>query len=126
MKSKFSISWKSSKQRRKQRKYRYNSPLHIQHKFLSSHLSKDLMKKYNKRSIPIRKGDKVKILRGQFRGKEGKIEKVFTKKTKVYISGVEAIRIDGTKRHYPIHASNLMIMELNLEDKRRKEILERK
>ncbi|MFH1209574.1 MAG: 50S ribosomal protein L24 [archaeon] len=126
MKSKFSISWKSSKQRRKQRKYRYNAPLHIKHKFLSSHLSKDLIKKYKKRSLPIRKGDKVKILRGQFRGKEGKVEKIITKKTKVYISGIESIRIDGTKRYYPIHASNLMIMELNLEDKRRKEVLERK
>jgi len=126
MKTKFSKSWKSSKQRRKQRKYILNAPLNIKHKFLSAHLSKDLIKKYKKRSLPVRKGDKVKILRGQFKGKEGKIEKISTKKTRVFVSGIEIIKIDGTKTNYSIHPSNLLILELNLDDKIRKQILERK
>ena len=85
MKKLFSTHWKSSKQPRKQRKYQYNAPLHIKHKFLGSHLSKELIKKHGKRSIPVRKGDTVKVLVGQYKGKSGKIEKVFVKKTRVWI-----------------------------------------
>ena len=126
MKIKFSKCWKGSKQTRKQRKYRYNAPLHIKHKFLSTHLSKELKKKYNKRSLPIRKEDKVKIMRGQFKNKVGKVVKVLLRKTKLYIEGIENIRKDGTKSYYPIHPSNVTISELDLNDKKRKKILERK
>jgi len=53
MKSKFSAHWKSSKQTRKQRKYRANAPIHVQRKLLSANLSKELRKKYEKRDFPI-------------------------------------------------------------------------
>lgn len=126
MKRKFSVKWKSSKQRRKQRKYHHNSPLHIKHKFLSAHLSKDLMKKYKIRSMPVRKGDTVKIARGNFKSHVGKIEKVFLKKTKVNVEGAQIVKKDGTKFFYPLHPSNLIITSLNLEDKRRQAIMQRK
>jgi len=120
MKQKFSKSWKSSKQPRKQRKYRHNAPLNIKRKFLSVHLSKELREKYTTRNIPVRKDDKVKIVRGQFKGKTGKIVKVLTKKSKVHIENIQNLKNDGTKTYYPIPPSNLIIMELNLTDKRRK------
>ena len=123
---KWSKSWKSSKNPKKQRKYIYNAPLHIKHKFLAANLSDELRKKYNKRNIPVRKGDKVKILRGQFKSIIGKIEKVLLKKTKVYIENAQLQKKDGSKAYYPIHPSNLMITELNLEDKERKKALDRK
>ena len=126
VKSKFAKSWKSSKQPRKQRKYRYNAPLHIKSKFISSHLSKELREKYKKRSIRTRKNDKVKILRGQFKGKTGKVERVDTRRNKIYITGIEVIKKDGTKVLYSINPSNLMILELNLDDKKRVKALERK
>ena len=119
MKKKFSREWIRSKQPRKQRKYNYNAPLHIKGKFMAAHLSKDLMKKYNRRSIRLRKGDKVIVLRGQFKKKKGNVERVDLKKSKVYISGVEMIKKDGTKVFYPIHPSNLVVTELNLDDKKR-------
>ena len=119
MKKKFTKSWKSSTQPRKQRKYRYNAPLHVKNKFMSSHLSKELKTKYKKRNITVRKGDSVKILRGQFKGKTGKIDRVDLKKTKTYITGIELTKKDGTKAFYPIHPSNLIITELNLDDKKR-------
>ncbi len=62
MKKKFSDKWKASKLPRKQRKYLANAPLHIKRKFLSANLSKELRKKHGKRSIPIRKGDTVRIM----------------------------------------------------------------
>ena len=123
MKKKFSRSWIKSKQPRKQRKYSHNAPLHIKGKLMSAHLSKDLMKKYNRRSIRLRKGDKVIVLRGQFKKKKGNVERVDLKKSKVYISGVEMIKKDGTKVFYPVHPSNLAVTELNLDDKKRMAIV---
>jgi len=126
MKKTFVKSWKSSKQPRKQIKYRANAPLNIKNKFLSIHLSKDLKTKHKKRNITVRKGDTVKILRGQFKGKSGKVDRVDTKKTKVFIQGIEVPKKDGTNTFYPFNPSNLMITELNLDDKKRAKILERK
>jgi large subunit ribosomal protein L24 len=126
MKQKFSRTWKSSKQPRKQRKYIANAPLHIKRKLLSCHLSKELIKKYTKRNINIKKGDKVKVLRGNFKSKIGKIERVLVKKSRVYIENCQTTKNDGTKVYYPIHPSNLVITELNLTDKKRKEKLEKK
>jgi len=126
MKKKFSKSWKSSKQPKKQRKYRYNAPLNIKRNFLSSLLSKELRKKYSTRNIPLRSGDKIKIMRGKFKKKVGKIDKVDTKKTRIFVEGIEHIKKDGSKSLIPIEPSNVMITDLNLEDKRRKKSIERR
>jgi|TARA_Y100000310_G_scaffold345671_1_gene468064 large subunit ribosomal protein L24 len=126
MKTRFSSSWSRSKQPRKQRKYRHNAPLHIKQKFVSAHLSKELRKKYNKRSMNLRKGDGIKVMRGQFRNKTGKIEEVSVKKTLVYVNGIEIAKRDGTKARYPISPSNLMITEINIDDKMRNKIVKRK
>ncbi|HLC56552.1 MAG TPA: 50S ribosomal protein L24 [Candidatus Nanoarchaeia archaeon] len=126
MKTKFSKHWKSSKQIRKQRKYRFNAPKHIQKRFLASMLSKELKKKYNKNAIVLKKGDMVKIMRGENRKKTGKVSKVNMKKSKAYIEGITNVKKDGSKIQIPIHTSNLMITELNLEDKFRRKSLERK
>ncbi|MEK6949865.1 MAG: 50S ribosomal protein L24, partial [Nanoarchaeota archaeon] len=91
-----------------------------------AHLSKDLHKKYGKRSANLRKGDSVKISRGQFRNKTGKVEEVNLKETRAYVSGIEHVKKDETKSRLPIHPSNLIITELNMDDKRRAKILERK
>lgn len=122
----FKTSWKSSKQPKKQRKYRSNAPLHIKHKFMASHLSKELRQKHNKRSITLRKGDKIKILRGNFKGKSGVVERVVSKRDKVYVNGIEVIKKDGTKQLVPLRPSNLLITQLNLDDKKRKLKLENK
>jgi large subunit ribosomal protein L24 len=126
MKSIFSISWKRSKQPRKQRKYRYNAPSHIKRKFMASHLSKELREKYKKRSMVVVTGDTVKIMRGQYKKRTGKVSKVNYQNTKVYIEGIDFIKKDGNKVQYPINPSNLMIMTLKLEDKKRIKLLEKK
>lgn len=119
MKNKFNKSWKSSKQPRKQRKYIANAPLHIKRNVLSANLSKELRKKYKKRNIVIRKGDNVKIVRGKFKKKQGKVLRIEIKKSRVYIEGIQIKKIDGSKVDVPIRPSNLQIIELNLEDKKR-------
>jgi large subunit ribosomal protein L24 len=119
MKKEFSMKWKSSTQPRKQRKYIANAPLHIRNKFVAAHLSKELREKHSTRSIRVRVGDKVKIMRGQFKKKNGKIERINTKENKVYVSGIDFTKKDGSKAFYPIHPSNLLVTEINLSDKRR-------
>lgn len=126
MKQKFSKKWKASKQPRKQRKYLANAPLHVRHKFMSANLSKELRKKYLRRSFPLRKEDRVKIMRGQFKGKTGKIETVNLKKLRVSIEGVHKTKKDGTKLKVYFHPSKLQIQELNLDDGKRAEALNRK
>ncbi|MBW2994777.1 50S ribosomal protein L24 [Candidatus Woesearchaeota archaeon] len=123
---KFSKAWKGSKKPRKQHKYRAKAPLHLRKNLVSIHLSKDLIKKYGKRNVPVRKGDKVKILRGQFRKKEGKIERIDRKSYKVYITGIELVKKEGSKVLKSLDPSNLIIVDLNLEDKKRKTKLETK
>ena len=122
----FSKLWNSSTKPRKQRKYRLNAPLHIKQKFVRAHASKDLRKKYGKRSISLRKGDKVKIMRGQFEKHEGKVEKVDLKKTRIFVNGVELTKKDGTKKLLALNPSNIMVTELNLDDKLRQKSLEGK
>ena len=116
----FSTTWKSSTQPRKQRKYRYNSPLHIKQKLVHTTLSKDLRKKHGVRNTQVKTGDKVKILRGKFKGKEGKVERVSLKYEKVFVTGIENIKKDGNKAMVPLVPSNLMIVDLKLDDKKRK------
>jgi len=119
MRSIFSTSWVKSVQPRKQRKYNYNAPLHIKGSFLHAQLSKDLRKKYNIRSLRVRKGDKVTIMRGQFKKVSGSVEKVDMKKGKIFVKGAELEKKDGGKVAYPIHPSNLQITTLILDDKKR-------
>jgi large subunit ribosomal protein L24 len=119
MKKKFSTAWKASKQPRKQRKYLANAPLHLKRKNLSVNISKDLRKKHGKRNISLRKGDVVKIMRGKFKKKQGKVIEIKMKTGKIYIEGMQIKKQDGSKANIPFRASNLQIIELNLEDKKR-------
>ena len=120
----YSKAWNASIQARKQRKFRYNAPLHIRQKFVHVHLSKDLRAKHGVRSAQIHKGDKVRVLRGQFRKREAVVERVSLHFSKVYLGGIDAIKRDGSKTQVAIEPSNLQIVELELKDKRRKEKLE--
>ena len=114
VKKTFSKSWKRSVQPRKQRKYKYNLPLHLQQKFIHVHLSPSLREKYGRRNFQARKGDKVKVLRGQYKKKEGKVERVDLKRQRIFVSGLEYFKKDGTKIPYSINASNLLIKSIGI------------
>ncbi len=116
---------KMSKQPRKQRKARYNAPLHIRHKYMSAALSQDLRGKYGKRSFPLRKGDTVVVMRGDSRGKEGKVRTVDLKREKITVEGVVISRSDLSEVPRPMHPSNVMITKIELKDKQRGSALSR-
>ena len=104
---------------RKQRKYRHNAPLHIKNKFMGSHLSKDLREKHKKKTLPVRTGDRVKILRGKFKGNDAKVERVVLARNQVFLEKIRVNKKDGSEAAIPLIPSNLMIISLNMEDKLR-------
>tara|TARA_Y100000310_G_scaffold138289_2_gene137225 strand:+ start:30868 stop:31254 length:387 start_codon:yes stop_codon:yes gene_type:complete len=124
MKTDFATSWKASTQRRKQRKYVHNAPLHTRRKMLSAPLAKPLKTKYKISNIPVRSGDKVKVVRGQFKGQRGKVDIVKLAQLKICIEGLQQVKKDGSKAYFPIHPSNVLVEELNLDDKKRRMKLE--
>lgn len=119
MRQKFSTSWASSKQPRKQRKYRYNAPLHLRQKLVSAHLSPSLRERLGKRSLPLRKGDEVVVMRGSKAGTRGVVDSVDLNKLKVYVDTIKVKKVDGSEVHSPIHPSNIMIVEAKMDDKMR-------
>ncbi len=121
MKNKFSTSWKASKRPGKQRKYLANAPINLKKKFMSANLSKELRKRYGKRNVTLRKGDTVKIMRGKFKKKTGKVIDVDRKRKRVEIEGMQVKKQDGSKTNIKFNPSLLQIIELNLEDKKRNE-----
>ena len=114
-----------SRQPRKQRKRMFQAKLHERHKFLHAHLSKELREKYGKRSLRVRTGDKVKVLRGSYAGHTGKVIEVDMKRLRIKVDGVTVKKSDGTEVPMPIHPSNVMIVELGEVDEVREKILKR-
>jgi large subunit ribosomal protein L24 len=110
----------------KQRKRLFNAPAHIRHKLMSAPLSHELTASKGAKTLPVRKGDTILIKRGDNKGFEGKVSRVDLKAFRIYIEGLTREKVDGTNIFLPIHPSKVEIRNLNLDDKWRKNILERK
>ncbi len=113
----------ASKQPRKQRKARYNAAHHERGSLLHAPLSRELREKYHQRSVRVIKGDTVKVLRGDQAGTSGLVDFVLAKRSQIVVDGVSVKKADGTEVPRPIDPSNVVVTELNLEDKRREEKL---
>jgi len=117
---------KRIKNPRKQRKRLFNAPAHIRHKLMSAPLSRELVASRGAKTLPVRKGDTVRIQRGDNKGFEGKVSRVDLKAFRIYMEGLTREKVDGTNIFLPVHPSKVEIRNLNLDDKRRKAILDRK
>merc|ERR1711987_32314 len=111
--------------RRKSRKDHFTAPSSVRRKIMSAHLNKELSHKHHVKSMPIRKGDEVIVVRGSHRGREGKVVQVYRKKYVIHIERVTREKSNGSTVNVGIHPSNVMITKLKL-DKDRRAILERK
>ena len=98
---------------------------HIRDKAVSSNLANNLREQYGRRSMRVIKGDTIKVLRGEYSGIEGKVEKVNTKRATLAIEGVQREKIRGGNVKVPIHASNVQIVALKLGDAFRQKKIER-
>ena len=110
----------------KQRKKLFNAPAHIRHKSMAAPLSNELAASKGAKTLPVRKGDTVRILRGDNKGFEGKVSRVDLKAYRIYLEGLTREKVDGTNIFLAVHPSKVQIRSLNLDDKWRKNILERK
>lgn len=106
---------------RKQRLFRYTAPLHMRQNFVNVHISKELSAKLGikRRSIEVRKGDTVKVMTGDNRGKSGKVTEVSLKTGRVRVDGINKKNSKNKDKPVPIYASNVYLMELDLADKQR-------
>jgi large subunit ribosomal protein L24 len=110
----------------KQRKMLFQAPAHVRHRIFAAHLSPELRASHGVKTLPVRSGDSVRIMRGDHKGFEGKVTRVNVKDYRIYVEGLTREKVDGTTIFVPVHPSKVMITRLNLDDKWRKKILERK
>lgn len=104
-----------------ERKKRYSAKLHRKKKLMHVHLSKDLRAKLKgrKRAVLVRKGDKVKVMRGTHAGFAGKVARVNYNKMKVYLEGLSVKNARGTEMLLPFEPSNLILIELEATKERK-------
>ncbi|WP_373468070.1 50S ribosomal protein L24 [Acidianus infernus] len=110
----------------KQRKILFNAPYHLRRKMLTAMVSEEITKEYGIKRIEVKKGDTVKVMRGDNIGFEGKVAQVNTKTGRIAIEGLTRKKTDGTPVYIWIHASKVMITKLDLSDNKRKASIERK
>ncbi|MEN2999447.1 MAG: 50S ribosomal protein L24 [Acidilobaceae archaeon] len=115
-----------SSQPRKVRAALRKAPLHRRQRLMTAPLSPELREKIGLKRLPVRKGDKVRIVRGNFAGQEGAVVRVNLKRGRIFVDGVTRKRLDGTPRFVPIHPSKVVIVSLDLKDEWRKETIERR
>jgi len=104
----------------------YRATMATRSKQLGSPLSKELQEKYGKRSMRVVLGDTVKVMRGEYRGVDGKISKISIPDNSIAIEGVKKEKSKGEKFDVLIRSTNVVITNLNLDDHWRKTKLEGK
>jgi large subunit ribosomal protein L24 len=117
---------KRVKDPRKQRKRLYTAPAHLRHKLMAAPLSPELISSKGAKALPVRKGDTVRVMRGDHAGFEGKVSRVDLKRYRIFLEGLTREKVDGTNIFVSLHPSKVMIKNLKLDDKWRKAIVERK
>ncbi|MEM4250334.1 MAG: 50S ribosomal protein L24 [Candidatus Bathyarchaeia archaeon] len=90
---------------------------------MRSNLSRRLRERYGVRSVTVRKGDTVKILRGDFAGIEGKIIETDRKNRRVTVEGVTREKVSGEQVRVPVHVSKVTVTSLDMSDRWRTERL---
>jgi large subunit ribosomal protein L24 len=114
-----------TKKPRKQRRKIIEATEKDRQRMMGATLSPKLRERYGTRTVPVRVNDTVKIMRGDFAGIEGKVIEVDRRKARVIVEGVTREKASGEQVRIPIHASKVMITNLNLDDKWRRERLEK-
>jgi len=102
------------------------SPINLRRKLLSAPLSSELRERHGTRSFPIREGDTVRIVRGDFSGVEGKVSEVNLTRRRIFIEGVTREKVSGTSTKVSVHPSKVIITNMNLSDKLRADSLGRR
>jgi large subunit ribosomal protein L24 len=100
-------------------------PKHQRDKMVGAILEDSLRKQYGRKNVRVIKGDSVRVMRGEYKGVEGKVEKIHTQRATFHIEGIQREKIRGGQVKVPIHSSNVMVIGLNLDDDYRTSKLQR-
>ncbi|KAK9385692.1 60S ribosomal protein [Lipomyces mesembrius] len=119
------ISKDVSSSRSKSRKAHFAAPSSVKRVIMSAPLSKELREKYKVRSVPIRKDDEISVVRGSYKGKEGKVTQVYRLKYVIQVEKLTKDKVDGSSVPVSVHPSKVVITKLKL-DKDREGLLTRK
>jgi large subunit ribosomal protein L26e len=111
--------------RRKARRAHFQAPSHVRRILMSARLAKELRDKYNVRAMPVRKDDEVRVMRGEHKGKAGKVTACYRLKWVIHVDKVSRERANGSSVPVGLHPSNVEITKLKLTNSR-KAILDRK
>ena len=111
--------------RRTQRKLQLGAPSSVKRKLMSSHLNKSLRDQYKIRSLPIKRGDEVKILKGKSKGKSGKVVQVYRKRNVIFVDKVNREKQNGQSVFLPIRPCHCIIEKLLINKDRTKTIEKR-
>lgn len=114
-----------SSSRRKCRKAHFSAPSSVRRVLMSAPLSSELRAKHHARSMPVRKDDEVLVVRGTFKGREGKVVQVYRRKWVIHIERITREKVNGSTVNVGINPSKVVITKLRL-DKDRKSLLDRK
>nr|XP_008367212.2 60S ribosomal protein L26-1-like [Malus domestica] len=77
------------------------------------------------RSMPVRKDDEVQVVRGTYKGREGKVVQVYHRKLVIHIERITREKVNGSTVNVGINPSKVVITKLRL-DKDCKSLLDRK
>jgi large subunit ribosomal protein L24 len=100
-------------------------PKHLTERKLRSPLSRALREKYGRRNLRVIAGDTIKVIRGEYSGIEGKVEKVNMKRASLAIEGIQREKVRGGNVKVEIKSTNVVITDLDLDDKYRQALIER-
>jgi len=114
-----------SSSRRKSRKAHFTAPSNVRRKLMSAPLNKELKEKHGVRAVPIRRDDEVSVVRGTYKGREGKVVAVYRKKWVIHIERITREKVNSATVNVGIDPSKVVITKLKI-DKDRKALLERK
>jgi large subunit ribosomal protein L24 len=98
-------------------------PKHRRDRMVGATLADNLRQQYGRRSVRVIEGDSIRVMRGEYKGVEGKVEKVDTENGTLEIEGVQREKVKGGQVKVPIHASKVMVTNLKMDDKYRQAAL---
>jgi large subunit ribosomal protein L24 len=108
---------------RRQRKALYTAAPFQRRRRMTVPLSRELRTRFHARSLPLRKGDTVRVLSGSFVGREERVAKVDRRAYSVILDNVTLKTGEEKLTPLPIRTSHLVITRLNLSDPWRRRVL---
>lgn len=108
---------------RRQRKALYTAPPPERRRRMTVPLSRELRARFHVRSVPLRKGDTVRVLSGSFVGREERVAKVNRRDYAVTLDNVTLKAADEKLKPLALRPGHLVITRLNLSDPWRRRAL---